>query len=120
MSTVVECAVCGRAFRYLRGDTCGDCTAQDDDAFRIVRAFLDEHPDTSIRATVEETGVSGGQIHRLVEQGRLRFAETPGEEPDEAERRRRIALRMAAAARPGTDASGEARNAGMRTRGRPG
>jgi hypothetical protein len=125
VSTVVECAVCGRTFRYLRAEVCGDCDALEEGAFRIVRAFLDKEPDATIKATVEATGVSGGQISRLVDQGRLQFRETANGDAEEAERRRRIAMAMAWRTVPGASAGagaaaegepGEGSSRGMKTR----
>jgi hypothetical protein len=50
---------------------CQDCMQAEEDAFRLVRNYLEENPGADMPTVAEGTGVDEAMILRLVQQGRL-------------------------------------------------
>lgn len=70
--SIANCARCGRMYQKLSGvKICPDCAQAEEDAFRLVRDFLEANPGCDMPTVSRETGVEEAVILRLVQGGRL-------------------------------------------------
>jgi len=66
-----NCPECGKIFTYIRTNLCPACQQKDEEAFRVVRTYLAQHPGVDILTVAETTGVSEENIIRYVREGRI-------------------------------------------------
>lgn len=70
--SIANCARCSRMYQKVSGvKFCPDCIQAEEDAFRLVRDFLEAHPGSDMPTVSQETGVEEPVILRLVQSGRL-------------------------------------------------
>ena len=70
--SIANCARCSRMYQKISGNKiCPDCLQAEEDAFRLVRDYLDQNPGADMPTVSEATGVDEPMILRLVQLGRL-------------------------------------------------
>lgn len=65
-----NCKKCGR-LHYGTGRICNECLKKEEEQFALIKAYLKEHPDSSIVKVSNETGVSVQEIEKFLREGRL-------------------------------------------------
>ena len=67
-----NCARCSRMFQKTGGSrVCFDCREAEEQAYRLVRDFLEGHPGSDIPTVSQGTGVEESMVLRLLQDGRL-------------------------------------------------
>lgn len=66
-----NCAKCGKFFMKTVRAVCNECIKDDEERFEIVRAFVKEHPNRTVREVSEECDVSVRRIIQYIREGRL-------------------------------------------------
>lgn len=66
-----KCSICGTMFDFNGKPYCGRCALSLEEAFVLVRDFLDENPGVDMVKILDGTGVSEKLIMQLVKEGRL-------------------------------------------------
>lgn len=70
--SLANCSRCGQMFqRTGAGRVCFNCKEDEEQAYRLVRDFLEANPGSTIPAVAEGTGVDEAMIIRLLQEGRL-------------------------------------------------
>lgn len=70
--TLKNCAKCGRMFAGEEHQKfCSKCVENDDDLFRIVREYVYDNPESTIKDTAEATNVPEEKILKFLRQGKL-------------------------------------------------
>lgn len=70
--TLKNCAKCGRMFAGEEHQKhCSNCVENDDDLFKIVREYIYDNPDSTVKQTAEATEVSEEKILKFLRQGKL-------------------------------------------------
>ena len=70
--SLTNCSRCGRMFqRTGAGRVCFDCKEVEEQAYRLVRDFLEANPGSDIPTVSTGTGVDEGAILKLLQDGRL-------------------------------------------------
>ena len=67
---IKNCKRCGR-LHCGTGKICPECLKQEEEKYELVRAYLKEHPDSSIIKVSDETGVGVHEIEKFLRDGRL-------------------------------------------------
>jgi|GEM_PF-887481 len=79
----VNCKGCKKLFAKFGTDPyCEPCRPGEDELFRIVRDFLYKHPNSTVAAVVEATGICHTKIFEYVREGRVTAVDTSGSEID--------------------------------------
>lgn len=65
-----NCKKCGK-LHYGTGRICSACLKNEEEKFNLVKAYLKEHPDSSLIKVSEETGVTVPEIEKFLRDGRL-------------------------------------------------
>ncbi len=75
-----RCKKCGTLFQSRLGsrDYCDACTKAMDEKFVIVRDYLYDYPNATVRQVVEDTGIEEEIIESLVGDGRLQMRSSDG------------------------------------------
>ncbi len=73
-----NCKKCGR-LHYGTGRICNECMKKEEEVFDRVKAYLKEHPDSSLVKVSEETGVTVPEIERFLREGRLEVSTGMGD-----------------------------------------
>lgn len=69
---VRNCRSCGRLFNYMTGaPICESCKKKLEEKFQEVKAYLEEHPNSSVETVSEELNVSVKQIRQWIREERL-------------------------------------------------
>lgn len=69
---VRNCRSCGRLFNYMTGaPICESCKKKLEEKFQEVKAYLEEHPNSSVETVSEELDVSVKQIRQWIREERL-------------------------------------------------
>ncbi|MFZ5968981.1 MAG: TIGR03826 family flagellar region protein [Bacillota bacterium] len=72
MADIRNCKECGKIFSYEGfSRVCPRCRQKDEDAFRIVKEYVYDHPRATITEVAEETGVDEDKILRYLREGKL-------------------------------------------------
>lgn len=67
-----NCTRCGRMFqRTAGGRVCFDCKEAEEQAYRLVRDFLEREPGANLQAVAAGTGVDEAFVLKLLQDGRL-------------------------------------------------
>ncbi len=74
-----NCKKCGRVFTYVSGmPLCPQCKEEMEEKFHIVKEYIQNNKDTTIKTVAEECEVDESQIKQWVREERLVFAEDSG------------------------------------------
>jgi len=72
MGQLINCKKCGRMFSSVGGqEFCSKCRTDDETEFKIVREYIYDNPDSTVKDVHEGTGVSEELILKFLRQGRL-------------------------------------------------
>ncbi len=78
---VKNCKKCRNLFNYISGpQICPACQEKMEEEFQKVKAYLQDHPNTSMAVTAQECEVEIGQIKQWLREERLTFATADGSE----------------------------------------
>lgn len=70
--TLKNCAKCGRMFAGEENQRfCTKCVDNDEDLFKIVREYVYDNPNSTVKETAEATEVSEEKILKFLRQGKL-------------------------------------------------
>lgn len=70
--TLKNCAKCGRMFSGESHQRfCSNCSENDEDQFKIVREYIYDNPDCTVKETAEATEVPEEKILKFLRQGKL-------------------------------------------------
>lgn len=70
--TLKNCAKCGRMFAGESHQRfCSNCSENDEDQFKIVREYIYDNPNSTVKETAEATEVSEEKILKFLRQGKL-------------------------------------------------
>lgn len=72
---ITNCKKCGRAFGADGNDLCTRCRYDSEDAFKLVKEYLYEHPRASVSEVSDETGVSEKLILQFLREERIEIVE---------------------------------------------
>lgn len=73
---VKVCHGCKKIFQYISGPIlCQQCRALEEEMFKKVKLFLQDHPGADFMEISQETGVTIGMIERFLKEGRLEVTE---------------------------------------------
>lgn len=73
---VSNCRGCGRLFNAISNEQlCPECRKKLEDKFQGVKAYLEEHPNSSLEEVSRENEVSVKQLKQWVREERLSFSE---------------------------------------------
>lgn len=75
---VRNCKRCGKVFVYAGIPVCPECLEREEDQYRKVKRFLDEHPRAGVSETSEGTGVPIEVVIEFMRQGLLVTSAGPG------------------------------------------
>ncbi len=75
---VRNCKRCGKIFVYAGVAVCPECLQKEEEQYKKVKRFLDEHPRAGVRETSDETGVPTEVVVEFVRQGLLVTHAGPG------------------------------------------
>ena len=77
----VNCKRCKKLFAKFGSESyCEPCRPEEDVLFRTVRDFLYKHPNSTVAAVVEATGVCHTKIFEYVTEGRVTAVNLDGSE----------------------------------------
>jgi flagellar operon protein (TIGR03826 family) len=68
---VRNCKRCGKVFVYAGIPVCPECLEKEEEQYRKVKRFLDDHPRAGVSETSEETGVPVEVVVEFLRQGLL-------------------------------------------------
>lgn len=68
---ITNCRRCGRVYNRIGRDLCPECVKDEDEAYKVVRPYLRQHPNTHMTQLSEDTGVSEDLIVEMIRDGRL-------------------------------------------------
>ncbi len=68
---VRNCKRCGKIFVYAGVPFCPECLAKEEEQFRTVKRYLDEHPGAGVQETSDETKVPVDIVVEFLRQGLL-------------------------------------------------
>lgn len=69
---VKNCNRCGRMFQAVSTEKlCSRCRSTDDEDFKVVREYIYDNPDTSVKEVAEDTGVPEEKILKYLRDGKL-------------------------------------------------
>ncbi len=71
MSEFKSCILCKKIFNGYGLSTCPECTRKMDEAFVIIRDYLEDHKGANVKDIVETTGLSGKIVSQLLKDERL-------------------------------------------------
>jgi len=66
-----NCKRCGKIFLYAGVPICPECLAKEDEQFRKVKRYIDEHSGAGVQETSDETGVPVDVVVEFLRQGLL-------------------------------------------------
>ena len=66
-----NCKRCGKLFLYAGVPICPDCLGKEDEQFRKVKHYIDEHKGAGVQETSDETGVPVDVVVEFLRQGLL-------------------------------------------------
>ncbi|MGE5579862.1 MAG: MerR family transcriptional regulator [Bacillota bacterium] len=66
-----NCRRCGRLFVFVGGPVCPDCLAKEEEQYRKVKLYIDDHPGCGVQETSDETGVPVDIVVEFLRQGLL-------------------------------------------------
>lgn len=69
--TIRNCKRCGKVFLYAGAPVCPECLAKEEDQFRKVKHYIDEHSGAGVQETSDETGVPVDVVVEFLRQGLL-------------------------------------------------
>lgn len=72
---LINCQRCRKPFMSLGQKICAECVERENEAFEIIRDYLDKHPQAGLYQIAEDTGIDEGIIISLVHRGRLKSVE---------------------------------------------
>lgn len=70
-----NCPRCGRVFYYIKSPVCPECEKKEEEAFNVVREYLNENPKHTIAEITRDTKVSTKLINKFLREGRLEITE---------------------------------------------
>ncbi len=68
---IANCPRCGKIFTKMSEPICANCLKEEEEQFKLVKKYVDEHPDCIIADVVEATGVSEKKVLKYVREGRF-------------------------------------------------
>lgn len=72
---VRNCKICGKIFNYVVGPgICPACREKNEEKFREVKEYIQDHHNADIREIAEECDVTTNQIRQWVREERLEFS----------------------------------------------
>lgn len=72
---VRTCRNCKKLFNYVTGPTiCPSCREIMEESFKVVKAYIQDHPHVDMRTVSEECDVDVAQIRQWIREERLEFA----------------------------------------------
>ena len=78
---VVNCRSCGRLFNYISGyQICPDCKKRIEEKFEVVKQYLRDHPDATMKDVVEDNDVTRRQVEIWIREERISFSSEVGSE----------------------------------------
>ena len=78
--SIANCTRCERVFRKLFDrKICPDCIQAEEEAYRLVVDFLEDHPGSALGQIAAGAGVEEAQILRFVREGRLTLLDKLGD-----------------------------------------
>jgi hypothetical protein len=69
--SIRNCKRCGKLYVYVGGAICPYCLAKEEEQYRKVKHYIDNHPGCGIQETSDETGVPVDLVVEFVRQGLL-------------------------------------------------
>lgn len=72
---LVSCQRCRKPFMSMGQKLCPACVEEENQAFDVIREYLDKHPQAGLYQIASDTGVDESIIISLVHRGRLRSVE---------------------------------------------
>lgn len=70
--SIINCVRCGRMFQKTTNSrVCMDCKDAEEQAYRLVRDYLEQHPGADIKSVAAGTGVDEAIVLKLLQDGRL-------------------------------------------------
>ena len=68
---LANCKECGTLYNRISSDFCNKCQDAEEEAYQVVRKYIEENPDALIDEIVDATDVSVEKIRKFLEEGRL-------------------------------------------------
>lgn len=68
---LINCEECGRLFSSSGPKVCPNCKKEEEEKFEIVKDYLWDNPNSTIKKVAEETGVERELIIKFMREGRL-------------------------------------------------
>jgi flagellar operon protein (TIGR03826 family) len=72
---VMNCPRCGKMFKRLTVSICEKCVKLDETEFLLVRDFLEENRQSTMKDVVDATKVSSKRILKWIKEGRLEMTD---------------------------------------------
>jgi len=76
---MANCLRCKKVFPKIKEPICEECKKKDEEMFSKVKAYLEEHPTSTVQKISTETGASTKKILAWLREGRLEIAEATGD-----------------------------------------
>ncbi|RIV18811.1 hypothetical protein D2Q93_13705 [Alicyclobacillaceae bacterium I2511] len=74
---IANCKRCNRIFNKGRRELCPQCIAEEDAAFRVVKAYLKDHRDATLAEVTDATEVDVELLVAMIRNGRLLLRDNP-------------------------------------------
>ncbi|MFP4198409.1 MAG: flagellar protein [Halanaerobium sp.] len=68
---LINCKECGKLFSSSGQKVCPDCRQREEEKFEIVKEYLWEHPNSTVKKVSEDTGVEEELIIKFMREDRL-------------------------------------------------
>lgn len=68
---LINCKECGKLFSSSGKKVCPDCRQSEEEKFQLVKEYLWENPNSTVKKVSEETGVEEGLIIKFMREERL-------------------------------------------------
>lgn len=71
MNKLTNCLKCGKLFMTYGRDVCPACVEAEENAYELVKKYIDTHPGCSVQEVAVETGVPVEKIFKYLREGSL-------------------------------------------------
>jgi flagellar operon protein (TIGR03826 family) len=68
---LINCQECGKVFASAGSKVCSDCRQSEEEKFQLVKDYLWDHPNSTVPAVSEATGVEEKTIIKFIKEDRL-------------------------------------------------
>lgn len=75
---VRNCPRCKKLFPFINSSICPDCQLSEEEEFKRLREFIDNHPTNSLQEISKETKIPTKEITRYIREGRLKINNSSG------------------------------------------